>query len=249
MKLIIVLLLSLGFTQSNINIKEIKIYKSNEMQQLDFSEYINNYSGNFLLKFINIEDVKFNKIRKNVYERCPLKFALSSNINFNDMQINYCDSIFDNSKIDFYIDKNDTLVDIKSEKYDLLTGTFVFWLYGNFDHDVKTGDVDNIYNGILREWDNNGDLYLEYNYKREKKHGKQRRWYSNGQIEILYNFSNGKLNGEQKSWHDNGKIKSVIFYKNDLLHGVFKKWNSSGELILSKSYSNGILQKLFIDKT
>ena len=249
MKILFFILLTLGLSQKNINIKEIKIYKSNETNKIDFSEYIKDIDGQFILKFIDIEDLNYNKIRKNVYDRCPLIFSLNSSINSNDMQIKYCNSLFDNEKTDFYLNKENAIIDIKSDKYDLLTGTFVFWLYGNFETNVKTGDVNNIYNGILREWNNNGDLYLEYNYKKEKKHGKQKRWYTNGQLEILYNFSNGKLEGEQKSWHNNGKVKSIIYYKKDLLHGVFKKWNSKGDLLISKSYLDGILEKSFIDKS
>ena len=249
MKILIFILLSFGLSQKNIDIKEIKIYKSNEMNKIDFSEYITNMDGDFILKFIDIEDLNFNKVRKNVYEKCPLSFSISSPININDMKIKYCSSLFDNEKIDFYLDKDNAIIEIKSDKYDLLTGTFVFWLYGNFESNINTGDVNSIYNGVLREWNDNGGLYIEYNYKKEKKHGNQKRWYSNGQLEILYNFSKGKLDGEQKSWHNNGKIKSKIFYKNDLLHGVFKKWNSNGDLIMNKSYLNGILEKTFIDKS
>ena len=248
-KLIIFFLVGSIFSQSNISIKEVKIFKTNEMNQFDFSHIINNNDGEFLLTFINIEDVIFNKIRKNVYEKCPLKFSFTSSNNYEHMFINLCDSLYEYPKVDFYLNKNNTIIDINSEKYDLLTGTFVFWIYGNFTKDIKTGDINDIYNGILREWNDDGNLYIEYKYKNEKKHGHQKRWYPNGQLEILYNFQKGELSGEQKNWHDNGKTKSLIFYKNDVLHGIYKKWNRQGELILSKTYINGTLNKLIIDKS
>ena len=148
MKILIFILLSFGLSQKNIDIKEVKVYKSNDMNKIDFSEYINNVDGTFILKFINIEDLNFNKIRKNVYEKCPLSFSISSPININDMNIKYCSSLFDNDKIDFFLDRNNAIIEIKSDKYDLLTGTFVFWLYGNFESNIKTGDVNGIYNGV-----------------------------------------------------------------------------------------------------
>ena len=66
MKLLFFMFLALTFSQDIITTKEYKIYKNNDMTTFDFSDFITNSEGPLYIKLINIEDLHFNKSRKNL---------------------------------------------------------------------------------------------------------------------------------------------------------------------------------------
>jgi len=47
--------------------------------------------------------------------------------------------------------------------------------------------------GIRRGWDENGELWYEYNYYQGQRHGIHYEWYSNGQLQYENNYHYGKL--------------------------------------------------------
>lgn len=72
-------------------------------------------------------------------------------------------------------------------------------------------------NGLSRVWNENGQLYMEFNYKNKKKDGISRGWYENRQLRWEVNYKNEKLDGLSRWWHENGQLESEEIYKNGVL--------------------------------
>ena len=243
-KLIIFLLsiLCLGFTQNSITTKEYTFYKKSNTNYIDVLDYIDNLEGQYLLTLINVSDHNYMLNKKILIKQCELEFTISSDIHDNEINVKKCSdkiNYTDNVIINNYNSK----IMFNAKNISSLTGIFTFWISGYFHNDNLLYD-NNIENGVMKEWFDNGLPYIEYNFDHGKKHGIQKRWYENGVLSINYIFKNGKLHGEQKSWHENGKLKSIMFYNNDILDGIYKEWYLNGQLKSVKIYESGSLKNV-----
>jgi len=251
---IILFLLSFIFAQDIITTKEFSIYKANDIKNINFSDIISDLNGIYSIELINIEDLQFNKTRKSAIQTCELQFSISSDHlskettvatvipkkSLNSIEISLCDNQY-NFKNKISISNDKANIKIHHDKYDHLSCSLIFWITGKFKSSNNTGHLNIDNDGILREWYDEDNLYIEYNFENGKKHGLQKRWYNNGQIDIMYYFNHGKLHGEQKRWHENGKIKFITNYYFDELNGLYKEWHSNGQLKEIKNYKNDIL--------
>ena len=61
------------------------------------------------------------------------------------------------------------------------------------------------YNGVWREWYENGHLFYEDNYIDGKLDGLQRQWYENGQLWFERNYKDGEKIS-QNFWTENGEL-------------------------------------------
>ena len=68
--------------------------------------------------------------------------------------------------------------------------------------------------------------------------GVYKQWHNNGQLYQIVIYKNGKREGVTKLWHTNGKLYRHAYYKNDLKDGEYKEWNGKGELINHKLYKD-----------
>ena len=64
--------------------------------------------------------------------------------------------------------------------------------------------IDNIKNGIYKEWHDDGRQSKICNYKDGELHGEYKQWNYNGLLIINCNFKDGLLNGECKELYDSG---------------------------------------------
>ena len=234
-RLILCLLLTLGFSQQNISTKQFTFFKNNSNDLIDFGDIIPNFNGKYLVKLISIDDIQFDRTKKIMMERCDLKFKL---VNINSkIDISRCDNMLTYEGT-IYLDENSSTVHIKYPKYNYLNCMLTFWISGNF---VAQNNSKNIKDGILNEYYDDAKLKIEYKFKNGKKHGIQKRWYNNGQLEILYNYDNSKLDGLQQKWHQNGVLKGEWHYQNDKLHGIIKEWYNNKNIKFIKKYEDGTL--------
>jgi len=239
--LFLILLLATLLCQKNIETKEFAIYKDKNTTNIDISEHINNMNGTYSIELANISDLHFNREKKIIIQNCELEFHISSLIDSKKINVKMCSNNLEiNNKI-FINDKN-TFISFDHDKFNLLTGLFTFWVTGVYNE--KKTDYEKNNDGVLREWYENGDQFIEYNYNNGKRHGSQKRWNENGTLSIHYYFLNGKLNGEQKSWHKNGNLQSLIYYKDDNIDGLYKEWYSNGQIKIIKFYIKGNLKNV-----
>ena len=102
----------------------------------------------------------------------------------------------------------------------------------------KYYDLEN-QNGNIKEYDNEGYLFCEYEYINGKKNGKAKEY---GFDEVLIfegEYLNGKRNGKGKEYYDNGEIKFEGEYLNGKRNGKGKEYNSEEQLIFEGEFTNG----------
>ena len=92
--------------------------------------------------------------------------------------------------------------------------------------------------GELRQYDNNGKLYISTEYKDGKKHGDQKYYYPDGNISSLEHFLDGTINGHARSFYNNGKIKEEMYFDNGSKEISHRKFFESGILSEETEYSN-----------
>ena len=231
---ILPILISIILCQNNINIKQFSIFKSKYESSVDLKDYIQDFNGNYILKLVSIDDINFERKKKIIVDLCDLDFVISSELS--EISIKRCDNnLTVNGEI--LLNANNSIIYFNNPKYKYLELNFIFWIYGSFNNNLNKMVED----GVLKEYYDNGNIKLEYNYNNGKKHGVQKKWFENKQIAINYNYKNGKLDGIQKKWYKNGNIKSQINYYNDILDGISKHWYSNGQVNFVKIYKNGNL--------
>ena len=236
--ILFILTVSISFSQALIETKEYSFYKSKDMKDVNIMELINEEKGAFKVELMIINDIKYDRIKKLLVLPCELEVSLSSDLSSNLLDYSICkDKILSINYL--LVNEKSPIIKINEDKFKYVEGNFIFRISGVFGY--KKNSTSMIDHGILREWHENGELYIEYNMKNGIKNGVCKKWYDNGQIEILYYYSKGKLHGSQKKWHSNGIQRGEWNYQNDILHGISKEWNPDGRVKFTKIYDNGIL--------
>ena len=159
MKIIIFIIFSILFSQSNITTKEINIYKDNDMQYINLNDYFNDLSGTYIVNFLPIKDLNYIERKKILIQPCEFKINISTDISNDKVDIALCDGKFNNNSI--LVNGNNPIIRINSEKYSHFTCTFTIWISGFF---IESNIISKENDGILREWHDNENLFIEYNY-------------------------------------------------------------------------------------
>ncbi len=92
----------------------------------------------------------------------------------------------------------------------------------------------NNYCGMVSTEFNSG--YFIFNGKKE---GENKNYYDNGQLYIIYNFINNKLEGEYKQYYSDSKLWQTCNYKNGKAEGEFKSYYENGLPERICNYKNG----------
>lgn len=235
---LLILVISISFSQALIETKEYKFYKSKDAKDVNIMELINEKEGVFKVELITVDNIKYERIKKLLVLPCELEVSLLSELSSNAIEYKICKSQILSTNY-LLIDKNSPTITIAEDKFKYVEGNFIFYISGEYSQKKSSASILN--NGILREWHENGELYLEYNMKNGIKNGACKKWYDNGKMEILYYYSTGKLHGNQKKWYSNGIKRGEWNYQNDNLHGISKEWKIDGKIKFTKIYDNGIL--------
>ena len=87
--------------------------------------------------------------------------------------------------------------------------------------------------GLHREWNENGQLEIEMNYKDDKPNGLYKRYYENGGLREESNYKDWKLDGLYKSWYENGQLMNEHIYKDGNCVNA-KCWDEDGNEIICR---------------
>ena len=96
---------------------------------------------------------------------------------------------------------------------------------------IREGNYkDDKLDGKWTEWDENGQIDLERNYKdgelvSETKYS----YYENGQKKWEENYKDGKLDGKCTAWDENGQKESEENYKDGKQDGKWTRWYENGQ--------------------
>jgi len=236
--ILLILLSSISFSQTSIETKEYKFYKTKDTKEINIINLINEKDGVFEVRLIEVENIKYDRIKKILVLPCELEISLTSDLSSNPLEYKLCkDKILSSESL--LIDKDNPIIKIGIDKFRYVEGNFIFHISGKYTQNKTSTSI--LHDGILREWYENGELYLEFNMKNGIKNGFCKKWYDNGQIEILYHYSRGKLEGKQEKWYSNGVQRGEWNYQEDKLHGLSKEWDSDGKIKSIKIYNHDTL--------
>ena len=97
----------------------------------------------------------------------------------------------------------------------------------------SSGEVsfdDGVYQGILKEYYENGKLKSETNFRDGKINGIVRDYYESGQLLSEANFKDGKADGLRKKYYENGTLESEVSFK-DGKEISRKEYDKKGKLV------------------
>ena len=238
---ILVFILSFVFPQYSVQTKEYYIHKDDHLKKINILQMINeeNADGFFKIEILNIENVKYERKKITLVMPCEIEMMISTDISQSTIDFKVCkDKISSNSSL--LIDKANPNIYIKHDKFNFINGTFVVRVSGQFRNSkANSTNIDN--DGILREWYDNGQLFLEFNMLNGIKNGICKKWHSNGELMLIYNYNKGRLHGNQKKWYSNGKMRAEWNYINDELHVISSEWYEDGKIKSIKEYKDGEL--------
>lgn len=107
--------------------------------------------------------------------------------------------------------------------------------------------IQNVITGPLREWYDNGQLYIKGQRENGKEEGEWIEYYENGNIREKTQYNNGEIVGERTAWHQNGIMKSCGEYKYGAKTGEWNYWDDGGKILHKGQYLNGLFHGLWIN--
>lgn len=99
-----------------------------------------------------------------------------------------------------------------------------------------------VLNGLFLEKYPNQKNRISGRYDWGKKTGRWQEWNAEGTLVLEENWKNGIAVGEHKSWHKNGKQASIKRYKDGLKHGRFETWYDNEQRKTRAEWSDNILK-------
>lgn len=106
------------------------------------------------------------------------------------------------------------------------------------DENWKSTLTGKIPDGIVKEYYESGKLYIEWNYKDNKKDGLVKTYYESGKLNGELNYKNGELDGSWKVYYENGALKYEHDYKNGKRNGICKEYYKNGQIKREEYYKD-----------
>ncbi len=237
--LLLIFIVSLCMAQIPIETREYRFYKEKDVTEINVLDLIKESDGLFKVELTGINQPRYEKRKKTLIVICELELKIISDYSKQVIDYKICK---DKIQSDTYlvIDGYNPKIQFQYN-YKYLEGEFIFRISGEYKNiKVSSNRIDN---GILREWYDNNQLYLEFNMKNGIKNGICKKWYNDGQLQMIYSYNKGKLNGIQRKWFSNGNLRAEWNYLNDELHGISTEWQDDGSVKSKKQYKNGKLIK------
>jgi len=237
--LLLIFIVSLCIAQIPIETREYRFYKEQNINETNLFDLIQESDGLFKIELIAINQSKYEARKKVLLVTCELALKISSNYSKEPIEFKICkDKIISSNYL--MIDKQNPNIEFK-HNYKYLEGEFIFRISGEYKEEKTSSNRSD--NGMLREWYDNNQLYLEFNMKNGIKNGICKKWYNDGQLQMIYNYNKGKLNGIQRKWFPDGTLRAEWNYLNDELHGISIEWQDDGSVKSKKHYKDGKLIK------
>jgi antitoxin component YwqK of YwqJK toxin-antitoxin module len=95
--------------------------------------------------------------------------------------------------------------------------------------------------GLQTKYHSNGKLQSKIEYHNNDYHGNYSEWNSEGYIIKDFNYRMGKLHGIQREYDSKGRIQSQNSYNEDVQHGEANEYTSDGKFKLKCFYDKGAL--------
>jgi antitoxin component YwqK of YwqJK toxin-antitoxin module len=102
-------------------------------------------------------------------------------------------------------------------------------------------------NGPWREFNKEGILVQEGNYKDGVRVGKWKLYYDTGELVMEENYVYGIMEGSFKSYYKNGQLLSEGYYLENKREGKFCVYHISGRLTKTMIFKNDVLVDEFFE--
>jgi antitoxin component YwqK of YwqJK toxin-antitoxin module len=99
---------------------------------------------------------------------------------------------------------------------------------------------NDVCDGVMERWYNDGTKWSHYEHKEGKKHGKHLSWDTDGNIRRSTVYKDDKVDGVLEMWHKKSLMVHVE-YKNGVKHGTYIVWKSDGTIRKEEEYIDGEL--------
>lgn len=93
--------------------------------------------------------------------------------------------------------------------------------------------------GVKKIFYKDGKIHLIAVFKNNLLNGTLIGWNENGQKLIQIQYLNDKENGEMREWYSNSRLKTRGYYSHGVKNGKFTKWDIEGKIIDEAYYING----------
>jgi len=90
-----------------------------------------------------------------------------------------------------------------------------------------------------RKYYENGQIWMEGNFKDGKKDGKWYEYNENGQIRKIVNYKDGKKDGKWTWYYENGQIEEEGNFKDGEEEGKWTWYYENGQIWMEGNYKNG----------
>lgn len=90
--------------------------------------------------------------------------------------------------------------------------------------------------GIIKEYDENGQLKSEVMFRNNNPIGPWKSYDDTGALDQIYNYENGERNGEYKAFYKNGSIKKQGMFAQGKPTGVAKIFDENGKVKAEVDY-------------
>ncbi|WP_111685073.1 toxin-antitoxin system YwqK family antitoxin [Winogradskyella tangerina] len=92
--------------------------------------------------------------------------------------------------------------------------------------------------GPYKDYYDSGELYIEGQYKDNKRVGEWKKFHKNGQLSKIYSYTDGKLNKEEISYTEDGKVSTKVIKQGEgfLRIGYYENGNLMYERQLDSGY-------------
>lgn len=96
-----------------------------------------------------------------------------------------------------------------------------------------TTDTQNVMHGTYQEWDVDGNIFLEAEFRKGVLHGVTKIYWPSGSIQSSCKFVKGNKFGHERSFYEDGKLKTSVEYRKGLRKGWCYYWDPEGLHIAS----------------
>lgn len=100
--------------------------------------------------------------------------------------------------------------------------------------------INDQYDGIYREWYENGKKSIVGTYQNGREQGPYKEWHENGRRALQTEYKDGTPDGTYREWYDNGKKRIKIIFKDGKENGLWIQWYENGKKEMKVKYINGI---------
>lgn len=95
--------------------------------------------------------------------------------------------------------------------------------------EIVAGQIIKLKHGVYKEWDFDGNLFLEATFKKDKLHGVTKIYYPNGKVKETCRFKNNSAHGFLRAYHETGELRLAVEYKRGSPKGWQYYWDTAGE--------------------